>query len=520
VRQAFGQRGVNEFGATIGVAVGQTLDVTLQMRPAPTISGTITNATREPLAGAIVQAFRLHYIPFGRELRLTQTAMTDDHGEYRLFWLTPGDYYVAVTHSRTSERKLPAELPENPNLSKPDDVYSGIYYPGQTNWTDAKAIRVSAADVPGINMTWTEAGRVPVRGQITGGPPANAKITLLLEDGNPVPGFSQPVRSDATGAFTMRVTPGDYVLVAESEDGRHFSEVMPLIVPSRGIELLKVPLNLGLLMGGIALGANDLEGVLLKLCRTGPPTLGSKGCYGNYSYASHGKVLLQQFFLPFDDFEVFISLPSGFVLNTVPIVRRTALEPGPALSGTPMDPPTAAAENPDKVRPAKSLRNGSLSKADLLSMNQGEVPLVADLTGCEIAVGGVPNACLMFAVGGGGPGISGNVRNAIGDGISGAQVILVPEAPRGGIRPPNRYFRGASDATGRFEIPGVPAGVYTALAFEELEPGAYFASDFLERYGLRGVQVNPASIQNRGGRGGTNPDSVNLVIIPREDADR
>jgi hypothetical protein len=526
VRQAYGQRGANQFGAVLVVAPGRNLeDLTLQMRPAPAISGIISNTVREPLAAAIVQAYRLRYTPFGRELRLIQTATTNDRGEYRLFWLSPGDYYVAVTYSRKSALRLPEELFENPNLSKPEDVSSGIFFPGQTNWAEAQAVRVEASDVSGVNIVWSDSGRVFVRGQIAGGAEGsatNAKVTLLLPDGNPVPGFNEPHRADGSGKFSLRVTPGDYVLLVESDDGRSFSEVTPLRVPARGVEDLSVPLKVGLQMGSAVLGAEKLEGVSLKLCRFGQPSLGRKACYGNYSYALHGQPEFKPFFLPYDDFEVFLYLPSGFVLTAVPVCRP--IEVGPVLIQTPitLPPPCGVQIEQDKAIVLKALvsvAKKGITKDDLTALATGLLPEPKEYGTCK--TGPPPNVCLAFAIARGGSSVIGSVRNRIGESVSGAQVVLVPEPVRSGEpRPPNRFFVVSTDTAGRYEIPGVPAGAYTAFAFEEIEPGAYYAPDFVQRYSFRALPVTTGGPAPPPTQGATQPSGTNLIVISREEANR
>lgn len=512
VRQSFGQRGASALGASLVIGVGQTVDdITLQMRPAPAISGVITTSAREPLAAVLVHAYRLRYTPFGRELRLIQTAMTNDRGEYRLFWLDPGDYYVAATYSEQGALNLPVELTPNPNISKPDDVYSGLFFPGMTHWADAQAVRVEAADVSGINMTWTDSGRARVRGQVRGGDSgANAKITLLLPDGNPVPGFSRPHRADAEGRFSLSVFPGEYVLLVEGDDGRHFSDVTPLRVPPRGVDEMSVPLKLGLLLGAVVGGAGGLEGVTLKLCRLGPPNL-RKGCYGNYSYPLRGKPEFKPFFVPIDDFEVFLFLPDGHFLNTAPILKQR-----PFMVVGPEEPPGSCDRVPGGC-PKVSLAEKGLTAFDLVALSRGDVP-DEPFGSCEIAP--LVNVCLVFSVGRQGFPINGRVRNRTGEGVPGAQVILVPQPTRpSGLRPPNRYFAVSADILGLFEFSNVPEGLYTAFAFEEIEPGAYYAPDFLQRHAQRGAQLDPgAATLNAGRRGAPGSEPLlNLRIISRDE---
>src|SRR5437762_1804932 len=81
--------GVTEMGVALSLNAGPTTSgIVLAMIPAPTISGHTYFPNGEPLAAAVVQAYRWRYTPFGRRMKIVKTALTDDSGEYRLFRLT------------------------------------------------------------------------------------------------------------------------------------------------------------------------------------------------------------------------------------------------------------------------------------------------------------------------------------------------------------------------------------------------------------------------------------------------
>jgi hypothetical protein len=56
---------------------------------------------------------------------------------------------------------------------------------------------------------------------------------------------------------------------------------------------------------------------------------------------------------------------------------------------------------------------------------------------------------------------------------AGVQVVLVPEPAL--RRRADRYITGFTDVDGTLQLTGVPPGQYTAYAFEDIEPGAYYA---------------------------------------------
>src|SRR5262245_10633956 len=83
------QRGLTTSGLTVTVASGQTLkDIVLPMIPGPVISGKVFDPHGEPLAAALVRAYRRLYTPYGTDLKIVKKGMTNDMGEFRLFGLT------------------------------------------------------------------------------------------------------------------------------------------------------------------------------------------------------------------------------------------------------------------------------------------------------------------------------------------------------------------------------------------------------------------------------------------------
>jgi protocatechuate 3,4-dioxygenase beta subunit len=91
----YGRRGANGSGSSITVAAGANLkDVNLTMIAYGAISGRISDGDGEPVVGAVVVALRYTYSNGRRTLTEVKAVETNDRGEYRLFWLPPGKYYI------------------------------------------------------------------------------------------------------------------------------------------------------------------------------------------------------------------------------------------------------------------------------------------------------------------------------------------------------------------------------------------------------------------------------------------
>jgi hypothetical protein len=70
---------------------------------------------------------------------------------------------------------------------------------------------------------------------------------------------------------------------------------------------------------------------------------------------------------------------------------------------------------------------------------------------------------------------------------AGAVVVLVPAVQFQNRA--DRYRRDITDSQGQFRIVGMPPGMYTAYAFDEILSDAFYNPDFLRRYAGRGVEV-------------------------------
>ena len=85
----------------ITLSSGQHADgVVLRLLPSAVIAGRVTTEGDEPVPNVFVQAMKFTYQGDKRQLSDVGTASTNDRGEYRIWGLAPGKYYVRATHSR------------------------------------------------------------------------------------------------------------------------------------------------------------------------------------------------------------------------------------------------------------------------------------------------------------------------------------------------------------------------------------------------------------------------------------
>ena len=97
-RMEYGQKLMNRPGTVLNITAGQIMkDVAFKLTPAGTVTGRIVDELGDPLPGLTVQILRSTYDQNGkRTLQPTSTAKSNDLGEYRVYFVPPGRYFVSA----------------------------------------------------------------------------------------------------------------------------------------------------------------------------------------------------------------------------------------------------------------------------------------------------------------------------------------------------------------------------------------------------------------------------------------
>ncbi len=187
------------------------------------IAGRITDEFGEPLAGVMVQAQRYQFRPSGQrqlvEGNSTNFYMpggTNDRGEYRIFGLRPGSYYVSA---RTIDMGGVIAIAQSggPGIGALDtnDGLATTYYPGTANAAEAQAIEVGLMQQANASFTLVPARMSRITGTVRdsqGRPMSGARLVLRSTSEGAWFGGA-PAQLSASGTFTLaNVAPGDYVL--------------------------------------------------------------------------------------------------------------------------------------------------------------------------------------------------------------------------------------------------------------------------------------------------------------------
>jgi hypothetical protein len=252
----YGQRRPTESGTPIELGDGQTLDkIAIALPRGSVLGGRITDEFGEPVANASVSAWRYGYA--GGARRMMQAGQnsrdtTDDQGQFRLFGLPPGEYYVSAT-LRTGGAEVTDPMGE---LSG----YAATYYPGTPNVAEAARVTLAVSqENTGINFGLIATRLVRVSGQVisSSGAPATAGMVMLVPAGaNGRPAIASQQggagsRIDQTGTFRLpNVAAGRYQAQARLA-GRDFEIArMDLVVGAEDVDGLTLVTAPGAVVSG------------------------------------------------------------------------------------------------------------------------------------------------------------------------------------------------------------------------------------------------------------------------------
>jgi protocatechuate 3,4-dioxygenase beta subunit len=236
VQQSYGQRYAGGPGTPITLSAGQNLKgVAVTLIPAGNVSGRIRDTSGEPLVNVPVQLLRYTYNATGQRIyQAAGTVRTDDRGEYRIYWVSPGRYYLRAGNPSTGADPLidmmASMLTRGANGNPVPPTLGYAFYPGVTEIDGARALDIQAgAELQAIDLTLPSKPRTyRIRGRVidsrTGQPPGNASVTALpnmpgLETGGV--GLAGPTDlpklhyNDANGTFEIgNLLPGNYSVIA------------------------------------------------------------------------------------------------------------------------------------------------------------------------------------------------------------------------------------------------------------------------------------------------------------------
>src|SRR5580765_2759395 len=251
VSLSYGQRRPLQAGTPLQLADGQQLKgIEFQLPRGSVISGHVLDEDGDAMPGVMVRIMRYQYLQGEKRLTPAGTGQTDDKGQYRVWGLMPGEYYVnAIARGGGPGGQFggpggqggpggfggrggrfggpgggpgggPSGAPEQEQVN-----YAPTYYPGVPSVNEAKPVTVGLSqevlDIS-FNMQLVRVARISgVVSNPDGTPVTSGNINLMSDSGggrNQI-GMNVGGRIQWDGSFTLNnVAPGRYILRARGDD--------------------------------------------------------------------------------------------------------------------------------------------------------------------------------------------------------------------------------------------------------------------------------------------------------------
>ncbi|HYT67906.1 MAG TPA: carboxypeptidase-like regulatory domain-containing protein [Vicinamibacterales bacterium] len=226
VTMQYGQNRPFEPGRPIELADAQVMDKgDVSLPRGSVLVGRIVDEFGEAVAEAEVTAMRMQFqngkrrlVPSGRN------GQTNDLGQFRIYGLPPGEYYVSASLRNMSSMMIDmlGGGPGGPTGSNQNSGYASTYYPGTPNPGEAQRVSVAVGQELGsVDIQLQPVRLAKITGTAVGSdgkPMAGAMVMLMptMKDAMQfMPGGTSRTNSD--GQFTLNgVTPGEYLLQVQS----------------------------------------------------------------------------------------------------------------------------------------------------------------------------------------------------------------------------------------------------------------------------------------------------------------
>jgi hypothetical protein len=295
VSLSYGQRRPLQAGTPLQLADGQQLKgIQFQLPRGSVIGGRVLDEDGDAMPGVVVRVMRYQYLQGERRLTPAGTGQTDDKGQYRVWGLMPGDYYVnAIARGggpgggpfggpggvggfggpggpgggfggaggRGGGRFGGAGGPGGPG-GPPDQEqinFAPTYYPGVPSVDEAKPVSVSLSqEVLDISFSMQLVRVSRISGIVSkpdGTPVTSGNINLMTDAGGRRAsqiGMNFGGRIQWDGSFTIaNVAPGRYILRARGDDSDtpQFAS-LPVSVNGDDLPDLTVVLSAGATISG------------------------------------------------------------------------------------------------------------------------------------------------------------------------------------------------------------------------------------------------------------------------------
>lgn len=418
----YGQLRPFEPGKSLDIRDGQLVEkVDFALPRGAVITGRIVDEFGEPLSDAMVSVQR--YQNVGGQRRLVnagRNGVSNDVGEFRIFAIPPGQYYLTAT-------LRPMGIGDSDDRSG----YVPTYFPGTSNLAEAQRVTVGLGQmISDLNMALLPARTSRVTGTAVDsqGRPLTGMIMSIPRGEAMFMGFGPPTQIKPDGSFAIAgLAPGRYTLQANSG-----------------------PLDAETAMVDITVNGDDIADLRLVASRRSVVT---------------GRVLV-------DPAAAQTLRPSSLRLMLQPAqfdVIMMGNMPAPVNDDLTFELKTQPGTFRMAVigQPGWSIRSVRYRATDVTDSGM-EFRANEDVTGVEVELTNKVTD------------VNGLVTNAKGEPMKDYSVIVFAQ-DRDKWTPNSRYLKTSRpDQDGRYRVTGLPPGEYRAIALDYVDPNDWNDPQFLD----------------------------------------
>jgi len=443
VQTSYGATPANRQGTTLTLAKGQSAkDIEFRLQPHAVITGRVLDDDGDPVQYAQVQLMSYRTMQGKRQLVPSSGASTNDLGEYRIFGIAPGKYFLSVIQR---ERGIAYGGVDRSAAQAPDESYPTTYYPGTLDLSGATQLNIATGSMmQGMDVTLRKVRTFRIKGRVTGFAPSmrGGNVSVMPKGGAAYFLFAyertNTMWRSPGGEFELRgVRPGTYTITAQAWEppSTQFIGKETIEVRDSDVEGVTIAISPGVEVSGTLRIESDvpieakLEEINIALLPLQP---------GTPAISNSAKVTKDGTFVASASAETFslrpFGMPPEFYLKSARLGDIDVLENGFTVTGTP-------------------------------------------LSGLEVVIS--PK----------GAEVSGTVANKDGKMLPGAVVVLQPTSAKA-HRVADLQKTITADQNGSFRMRGLTPGEYKLHAFEGVEGSEAGDVEMLKEYEAKAVNLS------------------------------
>jgi len=219
-------------------------DVVVRIMPLAVITGRIVDYANDPVRGVEVRLLALEHYRGRERLNTVSSAISDDRGEYRIFDIRPGNYFLLAEHNLHKEwKKTTGVVPIKG--SELDIAYPPVLFPATTDMLQAQKLAVNAGDEVRADFSLFPTQAASIQGRVVNGltnlPIASPSVTAYWGQNTSLMARTAEITEDKSGFEIRGIGPGTYTLrTTFMDDGETFSDERVVQVGTQGLKDLVI----------------------------------------------------------------------------------------------------------------------------------------------------------------------------------------------------------------------------------------------------------------------------------------